>query len=141
MKHQLLIVPIILGVLLVACGEDETASDVTPRDTVIPLGSMPPREPGYDPANEELFEELVYKEYAYQATRIPKRQADSLLKAVIARTKDPSNVAGELEKAMAPLKNRHDSLARATLAAKYGITIDSVKAIIEEVKERKKGSE
>lgn len=139
MKRQLLIAPVILGLLLSACGEEKEPSQThtPPVDTVIPLSSLGAE--GGASLSKEAFAEVIYREYAALAVKLPKRQNDSVVKAVIGSTKDPSNVKDALQKAMEPMRKRQDSIARQTLTTKYRISIDSVNGIIEEMK-KKEGS-
>lgn len=132
MKCRLLIAPIILGLLLAACGEEKDTAREPVADTIIPLAALAPPDTAAVPL--EVFENVIYREYAQLAVRLPKQKNDSLLKAVIRSTKDPKQVKDKLQKAMAPMRSRQDSIARHTLAAKYRISVDSVNAIIEVMK-------
>lgn len=138
MKLQLLIFPIALGLVLFACSEEKDVAEETPAvDTVIPLSSLAPPDAGTGAPSQAVFDDVIYREYAQLATQLPKKQNDSLLKAVIKNTEDPSKIKDELQKAIGPLRERQDSIARRTLAVKYGISLDSVNGTISRMKSKK----
>ena len=137
MKRRLFALPIVLGLVLSACGEEKDEAQVPPGDTVIPLTALAPQD-ATGGMSAGMFEEAIYKEYARLAARLPKRQNDSIIQAVMENPKDPAKIAEEMEKAMAPMLKRQDSIARNTLSTRYGISSDSVDAIIAIMKERTK---
>jgi hypothetical protein len=88
------------------------------------------RIPGYDSANAGTFRKIVYREYAGRALGIPKKTADSILNAIIMTAKPGDQVQEKIQKAMQSHLDRQDSIARAELAGKYKIPVDSIAAII-----------
>jgi hypothetical protein len=113
-----------LGLVAVAaCGDRKPESPNQNDSTVaVPLPMQGARTPGYDPANKENFEQVVFKEYSHLAVQLPRRVMDSIVKS----TKNPA----QIEQQMMIRMQRQDSTARTSLAAKYGISRDSVDAIL-----------
>ena len=78
------------------------------------------------------FERSFYKEYLALIVQIPKQRSDSLVKLASA---DPKTMKETLEKGMAELRKNQETVARTKLSNKYGMSIDSVGAIIDRIAE------
>ena len=97
----------------------------------------------FDPENVANFEELVFSEYARSA--LPTKSAsDSILAGIRnldpAILTDPAKIEEELNRRgtqQRAVALRRDTVARRQLAAKYGITLDSLNAILDR-KQREK---
>ncbi|MDB5032976.1 MAG: hypothetical protein JWQ98_217 [Chlorobi bacterium] len=131
-RLSLLSLLLLLGVA--ACGERRFPDKPSAGDSAARAREMPHeipvvRDTGYNPANRESFEHVVYMEYAHAGTNVPRHVVDSIIKGVIKSTGDP----GRAEAAMNAYMHNHDSIARAALAAKYSITVDSLNGIISRV--------
>jgi hypothetical protein len=123
------------SLLLVACRDDsaQQADKPTAEDSAktVLLPMQAERAPGYDSANAGTFRKIVYREYAGRALDIPKKTADSILQSVIMTAKPGEKVEDRIQSAMKTHLDRQDSVARAELAGKYKISVDSVQAILE----------
>lgn len=95
----------------------------------------------YNPENEVVFEYTIWKEYAHLATQVPKEAADSVMRAITQSSPDPRRVRQQLKDGLARLNARQDTLARYTIEQKYGISQDSIQAIIVEVEAKLKSGE
>jgi hypothetical protein len=127
MKQRILL-PILLTLALVACGETKKPADTpapaTPASTdttatADTAGGASTRRP------EMSFEDQIVEEYSYAGVDIPKDVADSILRA------NKSDIR-KMEKAMTTYLHRQDTVARRRIAEIHGITIDSVNRILKE---------
>jgi hypothetical protein len=111
---------------LAACGrQKEPAKTPAPDTAALPATDIvqpPPRDTGFNPANVENFDKMVYTEYGYVGTQVPRHTLDSIIRA------NPN--PAQIEEQMNSYMRHHDTLARMALANKYGITLDSLNAII-----------
>jgi hypothetical protein len=116
-----------LAVCCASCGDDapqpKTAADTPAAAAPVPMPMEGPRDTTFDPENVEAFHDVVYKQYAYLALQLPRRVMDSIL-----ATAAPM----DMDKAMTARLRVQDTIARQQLAAKYGISRDSVDAILAE---------
>lgn len=112
-----------LAVSIISCAKEDPERP-KPADTAGQIVLMPmqgERRPGYDSANAENFQRVVYMEYADLGIQIPKRVADSILR---------STPMERIESAMTARLQQQDTIARRQLAAKYGVSLDSIEAIL-----------
>jgi hypothetical protein len=121
--HALCALP--LALIFGACGDDTPEPmGETRRDTgvtVVPLPMEGQRDTAFNPANVESFHEIVYKQYARMAVGLPRRVTDSIFASV-----PPTEIQTHMERAL----HGQDTIARRELAEKYGISRDSVDAIL-----------
>lgn len=113
-----------LTLVISSCKEDPPPEQPKPADTAGQVVLMPmqgERKPGYDSANAENFQRVLYMEYADLGIQIPKQVADSILR---------STPIEKMESAMTVRIQQQEAIARRQLAAKYGISLDSVEAIL-----------
>lgn len=82
--------------------------------------------------SQPSFEERVFNAYAQRASSIPKRVMDSVLHA---NMRDPRKVEAEMTKIL----RRTDTVARATLAAEFNVSVDSLSGIIDRMNREKGG--
>ncbi|MGE3802031.1 MAG: hypothetical protein AB7H80_13500 [Candidatus Kapaibacterium sp.] len=139
MRYHLILL-LILPILLLACGEEkEDATEKAPEMVII---EPPPlADTAYNPENEVVFEYTIWKEYAHLATQVPKEAADSVMRTATQSSPDPRLVRQRLKDGLARLNARQDTLARYTIEQKYGISQDSIQAIIVEVEAKLKSGE
>lgn len=125
MKHRI-ILPILLGLALAACGDTKKPADAPAPATPAPADTQAaaPSEPQVLRRPGATFEDRIHEEYSYLAINIPKRVSDSIL---VANKTDPHKI----EKMTAYLK-RQDTVARLTITEKYGITLDSLNRILKQ---------
>jgi hypothetical protein len=112
---------IVLLLTIAACREqaDHTSGSVTPHDSTAARDSAVSSSPMSPP---ESFEKSLFHEFAHVATAVPKRINDSLLHS----SSDPRKIQASLKQYL----HRRDSLARFAVAARYGITVDSLDTIL-----------
>jgi len=118
---------LLLIVLLAGCGKETADTPRAPGDSATPpeattisdSSSMSTTVTRRD--SSEPFETRVFRDYASQGVAIPRSVTDS-----IAGLKD----IRKMEVAMNNYMRRHDSLVRSTIAAHYGLSLDSLDAII-----------
>jgi hypothetical protein len=134
--EHLLSIPLlaILASALIACGDNEPDEAAPEADTGGVAEQLPQYDTTYDPNNEEAFEEMIFKQHAHLMARVPKGAIDSVMKATLLAAKDRSSGKAAAEKGMKALMARQDSIVRASIAAEFGISLDSIEAIMQEEK-------
>ncbi len=121
----LLILPFVL--LLSACGDAKqdapraTVDSTMPSSPAVPADSPSVATSTTPPDTMASFEERVFRDYASQGVAIPRSVTDSIV-----GLKDPR----KMEEAMNRYMHGHDSLVRESIVNHYGITLDSLDAII-----------
>lgn len=115
---------------LVGCGDDPEPEPGPDTSAISdePEYYVPRRDTGYDPRNEEIFEEIIIKEYAILRGQISREYMDSVLQAVMKRGGTPADANKILEVKLL----QQDSLARYSIGIRYGISQDSIEAILKE---------
>lgn len=120
-----LILPFVL--LLSGCGDTknnapQVAVDSTARSSPSAPADSPSVTTSTTPPDSTVsFEERVFRDYASQGVAIPRRVTDSIV-----RLNDPR----KMEEAMNRYMRGHDSLVRESIVNHYGISLDSLDAII-----------
>lgn len=125
MNRRVLVLPVVL--LLGGCGG---AENHTPQLSLDTTEVSSPGAAADSPSSATLtvrpdstvpFQQRLFRDYAAQGVAIPRSVTDS-----IAGLNDPV----KMKEAMDRYMHRHDSLVRRRIADHYGITLDSLKAII-----------
>jgi hypothetical protein len=121
-----ILLPLLLAAALVACGEKskpaETPKPAAPADTAPPSPAVAVHPPT-PPTPPKTFEDSIHDEFSYEAVKIPTRVSDSIIRA---NKMDPRRI----EKAMTAYLHHQDTLARQALAARHGLTLDSLDRIL-----------
>lgn len=131
---------ILFSISLIACGGSggPERGEQSKADTSASQPSASQPAPASGVAHDEAsaprpsFDERVFNAYARRASSVPKRVMDSVLHA---NMKDPKKVEAEMMK----IFRRTDTVARATLAAEFNISVDSLSGIIDRMNKEKGG--
>ena len=130
---------LILAAALIACGDNEPDDNASAgdADTDRVEVRIPQYDTTYDPNNEEAFEAMIFKQHAHLMARVPKAAVDSVMNATLLKAKDMRAGKAAADKGMKDLMARQDTLVRAMIAKEYGISLDSIEAIMREEKEER----
>jgi hypothetical protein len=97
--------------------EQQPKGDAPP--TILPMEGA--RDTAFNPANVESFHDVVFRQYARLAVGLPRRVMDSIVNSV-----PPPQIQEQMEIRL----RQQDTIARRQLADKYGISRDSINAIL-----------